>query len=66
VCEGFAVEDGAALHFEGARLARVISSRPGARAYRMTCVDGGVERLPLAADYLGSTVESVTEVAAMA
>jgi dipeptidase E len=66
VCEGFAVEDGAALHFEGARLARVVSSRPGAQAYRMTCVDGGVERLPLAADYLGGPVESVTEVAAMA
>ena len=32
---GYAVEDGAALHFEGERLARVVSSRPGARAYRM-------------------------------
>ena len=26
---------------------------PGAKAYAMTCVGGGVERLALAADYLG-------------
>ena len=29
MAEGYAVEDGAALHFEGERLTRVVSSRPG-------------------------------------
>ena len=29
---GYAAEDGSALHFEGERLARVVASRPGARA----------------------------------
>ena len=33
--EGYAAEDGAALHFEGRELLRVVSSRPKARAYRI-------------------------------
>jgi dipeptidase E len=51
---GYAAEDGTALHFTGARLSRVVSSRPGARAYRMRAVGGRVERRTLAADYLGA------------
>jgi dipeptidase E len=52
--EGYAVEDGAAVHFEGERLAEVVSSRPGARAYRMRWTGGRVSRRPLAATYLGA------------
>jgi peptidase E len=59
---GYAAEDGTALHFTGARLSRVVSSRPGARAYRMRAVGGRVERRTLAADYLGA----VSPVAAVA
>jgi hypothetical protein len=51
---GYAAEDGTALHFTGARLSRVVSSRPAARAYRMRAVGGRVERRTLAADYLGA------------
>jgi dipeptidase E len=51
--EGYAVEDGAALHFEGERLARVVSSRPDAGAYRMRWTGERVSRRRLAADYLG-------------
>jgi peptidase E len=51
---GYAVEDGAALHFVGERLARVVSSRPGARAYRMRACGGRVVRNPLASRYLGA------------
>jgi dipeptidase E len=47
--EGYAAEDGAALHFEGRELLRVVSSRPKARAYR---VSGDGEH-PLAVSYLG-------------
>ena len=52
---GYAAENGAALHFTGARLTRVVSSRPAARAYRMRRVAGRrVERRALATTYLGS------------
>jgi peptidase E len=54
MCPGYAAEDGTALHFVGERLARVVASRPRARAYRMRAVDGRVERRALAADYLGA------------
>jgi len=50
---GYACQDGAALHFRGTDLHRVVSSRPGAAAYHVACVDGTVIETPLAADYLG-------------
>ena len=37
---GYAAEDGAALHFVGSELERVVSSRPRAGAYRVEAVDG--------------------------
>ena len=51
---GYAAEDGTALHFVGGRLSRVVSSRPGARAYRMRSAGGRVDRRVLMADYLGA------------
>jgi dipeptidase E len=54
MAEGYAAEDGAALHFVGERLARVVSSRPGARAYRMRWTGGRIDRMALATDYLGA------------
>jgi peptidase E len=51
---GYAAEDGAALHFVGESLARVVSSRPASRAFRVDAVDGEVVELPLAVDYLGA------------
>ena len=50
---GYACQDGAALHFRGTELDRVVCSRPGAGAYHVACVDGTVIETPLAADYLG-------------
>jgi dipeptidase E len=50
---GYAAEDGAALHFTGTRLSRVVSSRASARAYRMRRVGERVVRRPLATEYLG-------------
>jgi dipeptidase E len=49
---GYAAEDGAALHFEGTELARVVSSRAHARAFRVG-PDGEDE---LRATYLGAPV----------
>jgi dipeptidase E len=50
MCDGYAAEDGAALHFVGDALQRVVTSRPQARAYRVT--PGAVEALP--SEYLGA------------
>jgi peptidase E len=36
ILEGVSADDGVALHFVGDRLARVVSSRPHARGYRVT------------------------------
>jgi dipeptidase E len=50
---GYAAEDGAALHFEGERLARVVASRESARAHRMRWTGKRISRRPIAATYLG-------------
>jgi dipeptidase E len=34
--DGYAADDGVGLHFTGTRLARAVSARPGARAYRFS------------------------------
>ncbi len=51
---GYAVDDGAALHFVGESLARVVSSRPVAKAYRVDAVGGVVVEQPLDTHYLGA------------
>jgi peptidase E len=51
---GYAVEDGAALHFVGDELARVVASRPRARAFRVEAVGDAVAELPLPVGYLGA------------
>src|SRR5918999_1635158 len=51
---GYAADDGAALHFAGESLARAVSSRPNARAYRVDAVGCEVVEAPLAVEYLGA------------
>jgi dipeptidase E len=58
---GYAAEDGAALHFVGAELSRVVASRPEACGYRLDAVGRQVEETRIATAYLG---ESSTAVAA--
>jgi peptidase E len=55
MCDGYAAEDGTALHFEGERLLRVVTSRPAARAYRMRCQGARVVRRALASTYLADS-----------
>jgi dipeptidase E len=50
---GYAASDGAALHFIGPDLHRVVLSRPGARAYRVECAGDEVTEHALTADHLG-------------
>lgn len=47
-----ALEDGAAVHFVGRRLHRVVTWRPGAQAYRVRRRRGGVVEVPLPATHL--------------
>jgi peptidase E len=50
---GVAADDGAALHYVGTGLAEVVTSRPGAGAYRVERVDGQVVETKLPSRYLG-------------
>jgi dipeptidase E len=50
---GYAAEDGAALHFVGAELSRVVASRPRARGYRLDVVGDRVVEMRIATTYLG-------------
>jgi peptidase E len=50
---GYAADDGVALHFVGTRLARIVSSRPTARAYRLERRGTEVAETPLETEYLG-------------
>jgi dipeptidase E len=40
MCDGYAADDGVALHFRGRALHRVVSARHGAGAYRVSLVEG--------------------------
>jgi hypothetical protein len=51
---GFAADDGAALHFRGLALHKVVSSRPSASAASLNCRSGGVFERRLEAEYLGA------------
>lgn len=59
LCEGmrpgYAAEDGAALHFVGEELSRVVASRPKSRGYRLNASDGRVTEIRLATAYLGDS-----------
>jgi dipeptidase E len=50
---GYAAEDGAALHFVGAELSRVVASRPEARGYRLDAIGERMVEMRIATTYLG-------------
>jgi peptidase E len=51
---GYAAEDGAALHFVGTELSRVVASRPAARGYRLDAIGERVVEMRIATTYLGA------------
>jgi dipeptidase E len=51
--QGFAAEDGVALHFRRTRLQLAVSSRPDGCAYRVEHTPDGVVETPLKVSYLG-------------
>ena len=50
---GYAADDGAALHFIGRRLRRIVASRPQARAYRVQRLNGRAVEREIETEYLG-------------
>jgi dipeptidase E len=50
---GYAAGDGAALHFTGTELSRVVGSRPQAQGYRLDLKEGRVVETPIATAFLG-------------
>ncbi len=51
ISNGFAIDDGAALHFVDTTVRGVVASRPGATAYRVQMQDGAVSEEALPVDY---------------
>ncbi len=47
ISEGYAVDDGVALHFLGNRLEKIVSSRPNAKAYKLEKISDKVKETPL-------------------
>ncbi len=53
---GFGVDDGCALHFRGTELHDIVTSKPGAGAYRVEALMGEAVETPLDARDLGTTI----------
>jgi dipeptidase E len=53
--DGYAADDGAAVHFAGERLVEAVSSRATARAYRVERAAAGVVETEISTRYLGIT-----------
>jgi dipeptidase E len=53
MCDGYAVEDEVALHFQGTRLRQAVSSRPDRSAYLVESVEDRVRETALAVLHLG-------------
>jgi peptidase E len=52
--DGWAADDGAAVHFVDERVTGVVSSKPASRVYRVFCSNGEVQEEALDTHYLGS------------
>ncbi len=57
--DGYAADDGVALHFRGTQLARVVGSRPDGQAYHVQATATGIRETPLDVDYLGAPGRAV-------
>ncbi|RPK07485.1 Peptidase E [Bacillus subtilis] len=52
LCDGYAADDGAALHFVNDQLVQTVSSRPDAKVYRVMMGEHGISETPLPVKYL--------------
>jgi peptidase E len=58
---GYAAQDGAALHFVGTELKRVVASRPTARGFRIDANGDQVSQVGLATTFLGESPAQLPE-----
>jgi hypothetical protein len=63
---GYAAQDGAALHFAGTELKRVVASRPAARGFRVDAAGEEISEVGLATTYLGQPQAQLAEITATA
>jgi dipeptidase E len=63
---GYAAQDGAALHFVGTELKRVVASRPTARGYRVDADGDEISEVGLATTFLGDSPAQLPETPATA
>ena len=54
ISDGYATDDGVALHFIGDSLSNIVSSNPTAMAYRLEVIENQVKEKPLKPEYLDS------------
>ncbi|MBE9192448.1 peptidase E [Gloeocapsopsis crepidinum LEGE 06123] len=54
ISDGYAADDGVALHFIENRLEQIVSSRPYAKAYRLQRMEDGIQETPLETVDLGA------------
>ena len=52
IASGVAIEDWTGVHYRETDMHRVVASKAGARAYTLRVVNGAVQEVPLAVDYL--------------
>jgi dipeptidase E len=52
IAPGFAIDDGAAMHFVNGEVHRIVASRSGAKAYRVGVANGAVLEEPMEVEYL--------------
>ena len=52
ISSGVAIEDWTGVHYRETEVHRVVASKAGARAYSVRVVNGSVQEVPLAVDYL--------------
>jgi peptidase E len=63
---GYAAQDGAALHFVGTELRRVVASRPASKAFWLNPAPAGIAEVELKTTYLGEAPATSTGSAAIA
>ena len=59
VMDGIAADDGVALHFDGTRLVRAVSSLPRAKAWRVRKLRGRAAETRLPTEYLGARTSTM-------
>jgi dipeptidase E len=56
IAPGFAIDDGAAIHFTNNRVHRIVASRMGATAYRVYAAGAEVREEPMPVEYLSPVI----------